>query len=96
MDQRADKRCTCKECHREFAFTAAEQEEYAARGRYHAPGRCPECREARARRKQEQGGAKASHVVTCARCGVRTRVPFVPRNDKPVYCRACFLEVRSK
>lgn len=30
------------------------------------------------------------HTVTCAACGVETQVPFKPRGDRPVYCRACF------
>lgn len=30
------------------------------------------------------------HSVTCAACGVETQVPFKPRGDRPVYCRACF------
>jgi len=96
MGERADKLCVCKECKGQFTFTAAEQEQYAGRGRYHAPGRCPECREARAGRKPDQQAAAASHAVTCAKCGVRTRVPFVPRSEKPVYCRECFVEMRRK
>lgn len=96
MGERVDKQCICKECKREFLFTVAEQECYASRGHRHPPGRCPDCREARALRKQEQAEARALHVVTCARCGARTRVPFLPRSEKPVYCRACFLELRSK
>ena len=28
--------------------------------------------------------------VTCSDCGTECRVPFVPRNDKPVYCSDCF------
>jgi len=26
----------------------------------------------------------------CAECGQATQVPFQPRGDRPVYCRACF------
>ena len=28
--------------------------------------------------------------ASCARCGNSCEVPFVPRNDRPVYCRECF------
>ncbi len=31
-----------------------------------------------------------STTVTCSDCGTECRVPFVPRNDKPVYCSDCF------
>ena len=42
-----DKTLTCRECQRQFDFTASEQEFYASRGLTHEPGRCPECRAAR-------------------------------------------------
>lgn len=96
MGERADKQCVCKDCKRPFIFTVAEQEAYAACSHCHPPGRCPECREARALHKQERADARALHPVVCAKCGARTRVPFVPRSEKPVYCRACFLEKRSR
>ncbi len=28
--------------------------------------------------------------TVCAACGAETQVPFVPRGDRPVYCRDCF------
>jgi CxxC-x17-CxxC domain-containing protein len=28
--------------------------------------------------------------ATCASCGQQTTVPFKPRGDRPVYCRACY------
>ena len=31
-----------------------------------------------------------STTVTCADCGTECQVPFVPRNNKPVYCSDCF------
>jgi CxxC-x17-CxxC domain-containing protein len=31
-----------------------------------------------------------STTVTCADCGTECQVPFVPRNDRPVYCSDCF------
>lgn len=43
----ADKTLTCRECGRDFSFTASEQEFYASRGLQNEPGRCPECRAAR-------------------------------------------------
>lgn len=36
------------------------------------------------------GGQREMHEVTCASCGGVARVPFVPRGDRPVYCRDCF------
>ena len=36
------------------------------------------------------GGQREMHEVKCAACGGVARVPFVPRGDRPVYCRDCF------
>jgi len=36
------------------------------------------------------GAQREMHEVTCASCGGVARVPFVPRGDRPVYCRDCF------
>ncbi|WP_428325797.1 CxxC-x17-CxxC domain-containing protein [Nitrosopumilus sp.] len=33
---------------------------------------------------------RESATVTCADCGDECEVPFVPRNNKPVYCSDCF------
>ena len=48
-----DKTLTCRDCGREFAFTAGEQQFYQSRGLVNEPGRCPDCRRAR---KATQGG----------------------------------------
>ncbi|MDE5592343.1 MAG: zinc-ribbon domain-containing protein [Clostridiales bacterium] len=41
-----DKTLTCRDCGKEFVFTAGEQEFYAEKGFEHEPTRCPECRKA--------------------------------------------------
>lgn len=41
-----DKRLTCKDCGRDFVFTAGEQKYYAER-LFTDPKRCPECRRAK-------------------------------------------------
>ena len=42
-----DKTLVCKECGKEFVFTAGEQEFYAEKGFQNEPQRCRECRNAR-------------------------------------------------
>ena len=48
-----------------------------------------------------RNGAK-SHVrgqlftTVCDACGSETRVPFVPRGDRPVYCKDCFNARRGR
>ncbi len=41
-----DKTLVCRDCGKEFTFTAGEQEFYAEKGFTHDPTRCPECRKA--------------------------------------------------
>ncbi|NLW16285.1 MAG: zinc-binding protein [Firmicutes bacterium] len=91
----ADKTLTCRDCGREFVFTAGEQEFYATRGFQNEPSRCPECRAAR---KAQNGGTRPPremHNAICADCGKETQVPFRPSGDRPVYCRDCFQARRS-
>jgi CxxC-x17-CxxC domain-containing protein len=91
-----DKVLTCRDCGREFVFTAGEQEFYQSRGLTNEPRRCPECRSAR-RAADGGGGARPMremHDVICSNCGKPTQVPFVPTGSRPVYCQDCFQMVR--
>jgi CxxC-x17-CxxC domain-containing protein len=36
------------------------------------------------------GAPREMHQTTCSQCGKAAEVPFIPRGDKPVYCRDCF------
>jgi hypothetical protein len=51
----ADKTLTCKDCGREFIFTAGEQEFFTERG-FSDPSRCPDCRRANKDAKRTAGG----------------------------------------
>ena len=42
-----DKTLTCKDCGKEFIFTAGEQAFYAEKGFQNEPVRCKECRDAK-------------------------------------------------
>jgi CxxC-x17-CxxC domain-containing protein len=82
---------TCVECNQNFVFTAADQEFHAARG-YQNPKRCQTCRE---QRRAAGGGGygrgqREMFVTTCSSCGKEAQVPFVPRQDRPVYCSDCY------
>ncbi len=100
-----DKALRCRECGREFVFTAGEQEFYQLKGLLNEPARCPECRAMRKSQRAGQDGsggtssdsrpARQMHPAVCAECGAQTLVPFLPRGDKPVYCSTCFDRVRS-
>ncbi|HTI14014.1 MAG TPA: zinc-ribbon domain containing protein [Dictyobacter sp.] len=92
-----DKTLKCRECGQDFIFTAGEQEFYQQKGLMNQPGRCQSCRSAR--RAAANGGSRERapremHTVICAECGTETQVPFLPKNDRPVYCSPCFDKVR--
>jgi len=93
-----DKTLQCRECGQSFEFTAGEREFYQLKGLLNEPGRCPSCRQRR--RASMSGGAERApremHTIVCAECGKEDQVPFLPRNDKPVYCRDCFEQVRVR
>ncbi len=91
-----DKTLTCRDCGTQFLFSAGEQEFFSGRGLLNEPGRCPSCRSIRkAQRAAGMDGPREMHEVTCDQCGGVARVPFLPRNDKPVYCSDCYEQVRS-
>lgn len=88
-----DKILICKECGAEFEFTASEQEFYASKGFTNEPQRCKNCRSARKNARGE-GGSREMYDATCAECGKPCKVPFQPRDDRPVYCSDCFANRR--
>jgi CxxC-x17-CxxC domain-containing protein len=88
-----DKTLTCRECGKPFAWTAGEQQFFREKELINIPARCNACRSAR---KAKLGlPDRAQTEVTCAECGLKTTVPFVPRNGNPVYCSACLAKVRA-
>lgn len=94
-----DRILTCRDCGQEFTFTAGEQEFFASKGLTNAPSRCPECRRAhRSNQSSSQRpprGNSEQYEAICASCGRPTTVPFIPREDRPVYCSDCFQEQRA-
>ena len=103
----ADKALVCRDCGSSFNFSGGEQSFFAARGFVNEPSRCLTCRN---RRKDGapaethvQYGPSASfggrtarqmHPATCSGCGQMTEVPFVARDDRPVFCAECFAPVK--
>ena len=93
-----DRTLTCAECGAEFTFSADDQQFRASRG-YQDPKRCPNCRQAR---RADRGGgygggggySRTMYDAVCATCGAQTQVPFLPRQDRPVYCSDCFSKVK--
>jgi len=93
-----DQTITCKDCGKEFVWTADEQEFYQEKG-FNAPLRCKECRvKARANfnNGNNGGGQRQSFPITCSNCGKHDTVPFEPKGDRPVLCRDCFRKQREQ
>lgn len=88
-----DKTLVCKECGKEFIFTAGEQAFYEERGFQNQPQRCKSCRDAR---KNATRPARQMFTATCSRCGGEAQLPFEPKSDRPVYCSSCFAQIRAE
>lgn len=94
-----DQQIQCKDCGRDFTWTASEQEFYQQKG-FNAPVRCKDCRaKARASFNDRNGGGgggqRQSFPITCSNCGKQDTVPFEPRGDRPVLCRDCFQKQKN-
>ena len=79
----SDKTLSCKDCGRDFDFTASEQEFYAQKGFTNEPGRCPECRAARKSQMGNRGGGygqsdRQMYAAVCATCGKETTLLKLP------------------
>ena len=99
-----DKTLTCMECGNSFTFSADDQQYHAEKGYTNEPKRCPSCRAARRARGggggggggrmggggDMMGGQREMYKITCSQCGKEGEVPFMPRGDRPVYCRDCY------
>ena len=88
-----DKTLKCKDCGAEFVFTASEQEFYAEKGFQNEPQRCKPCRDAK---KNAARAPREMFTTVCANCGKEAKVPFKPREDRPVYCSECFASMRGE
>ncbi|MEG0179680.1 MAG: zinc-ribbon domain containing protein [Oscillospiraceae bacterium] len=85
-----DKTIVCKDCGQEFVFTVSEQEFFAEKGFTNEPQRCKPCRDLKKQNSRGNGGDRQMFDAVCASCGKACKVPFDPRNDRPVYCSDCF------
>ena len=80
-----DKTLVCRDCGKEFVFSASEQQFFADKGFQNDPTRCHECRAARRNRENPGRAERQYFEVICDGCGCTTQVPFQPKGDRPVY-----------
>ena len=104
----AEKNLQCTVCGVEFPFSAEEQEFYQSKGFQEPRKCKPCRSAAKAQRQGGggYGGGRGGgyggggydrpprqfYDVTCAACGQLTQVPFKPKGDRPVYCKACYAD----
>ena len=91
MIELQDKALVCKDCAKEFIFTAREQEFFFAK-KLHTPARCKECRMKRKNTNRNSGinPYRQLYEITCAKCGKKDKVPFKPAEGRSVYCKSCY------
>ncbi len=84
----ADRALFCQDCGARFLFSAGEQEFFRLKGLVNVPKRCGNCRLVAKRRRN---GDSIDNIAesNCTKCGVVTKLPFVPRGDRPIYCFEC-------
>ena len=87
-----DKELVCKDCGATFIFTAGEQEFYAEKGFQNEPKACKACRNAK---KAAGKTPRELFVGQCAGCGKEAKVPFQPKDDRPIYCSECFAKMKE-
>ena len=92
----------CIDCESDFVWTAGEQAFYRQKQLQNPPKRCKTCKKAKNRRLEAIELSKITGKKTridvqakCARCHQPTTIPFYPSQGRPVYCRACFIEMKG-
>lgn len=90
----------CIDCSLSFVWSAGEQVFFRDKHLENPPKRCKECKMAKNQRLAAINYAKRTGKpprvevkAQCARCLEMTTVPFYPSQGRPVYCRACFIEM---
>lgn len=86
-----DKTLKCKDCGANFIFTAGEQLFYKEKGFANEPKCCKNCSDAEKTPRRRERDVVS---VTCERCGGEAKLPFKPRDERPVYCSQCFCDIQ--
>ncbi len=83
-----DKTLKCKECGKDFTWTAGEQEFFSSKGFKNKPTRCKDCR------KMNRQRVEAEYFkITCSGCGQVGEAQFTPSDSNAeIFCKNCFEE----
>lgn len=91
--QFVDKTLQCKDCQNDFIFSAGEQKFFAEKDLKNLPARCPDCRQ---KRKVKEQDDIAKYQIVCAQCGKKSKAPFEVDVDATFFCQHCFEIVKRK
>lgn len=80
-----DKVLVCRNCGKDFIFSAAEQEFFASKGFSNEPSKCKDCRKLAKKEKDAR-----SSVVVCTHCGKTEPVTFTVAHPEFLLCGDCF------
>lgn len=86
-----DKTLTCRDCGKEFIWSAGEQKFYADKGLQNPPSRCQDCR----KQAKDKKVTAPKYSIICKDCKKEGEVPFEPRNPNDVLCADCFTKARE-
>lgn len=93
-----DKKITCRDCAKDFVWTAGEQQFFQEKGFDRAPIRCLDCR--KKKKQMHQKTNTPSEIqrffqVKCKKCGKTSEVPFEPQSPNDLVCSDCFYAERK-
>lgn len=86
-----DKTLACKDCGKNFIFSARDQEFFAQKGFTNVPTRCRDCRDKK-KKSAETALNRVIYKITCKKCGKIGEMAIEPRKPNDVYCSDCFYE----
>jgi CxxC-x17-CxxC domain-containing protein len=89
-----DKTLTCRDCDKEFTFSASEQDFFAEKGFTNEPGRCPDCRAARKQQNSGGGGGGYSRGGSGGGYSRGGGGGFQQREMHPATCAECGKETQ--
>ena len=88
-----DQTLNCRDCGKQFVWSAGEQEFYKQKGFENAPTRCADCR---SKKKAEKRANRQMTKIVCSTCGKEDEVPFIPKKGTGVLCRECFAKQKQQ
>jgi CxxC-x17-CxxC domain-containing protein len=90
----------CMDCSEQFIWTTGEQQFFHDKNLLNPPKRCKRCKRAKTQRLEaielSKVTGKRTHFevrAQCAMCSTVTTVPFYPSQQRPVYCRECYMKL---